>query len=114
MDFAFALRPDGIGTRPHLVKPLTLTIRTEFGRLAQTHTLADGNYAAYSDPAQKDPGAPKRDLAALVNNLELSTGMRRSVRLHAFADQRRLGWTGQGVLGGSCNRHGRLLTKLNA
>jgi len=72
MDFAVELGLDGIECGPLLVKPLGPATPTEFRRLAEARSLAVSNYTGYSDFAHPDPEARKRELAALLKNLEVA------------------------------------------
>ena len=70
MDFAVELGLDGIECSPLLVKPLGPATPAEFRRLADARGLAVSNYTGYSDFAHPDPEVRKRELAALLKNLE--------------------------------------------
>jgi sugar phosphate isomerase/epimerase len=70
MDFAVELGLDGIECGPLLVKPLGPVTPTEFRRLAEARGLAVSNYTGYSDFAHPDPEVRKRELVALLKNLE--------------------------------------------
>jgi len=72
MDFAVELGLDGIECGPLLVKPLGPATPTEFRRMAEARSLAVSNYTGYSDFAHPDPEARKRELAALLKNLEVA------------------------------------------
>ena len=72
MDFAVELELEGIECGPLLVKPLGPATPTEFRRLAETRGLAVSNYTGYSDFAHPDPEVRKRELTALLRNLELA------------------------------------------
>ena len=72
MDFAVELGLDGIECGPLLVKPLGPTTPAEFRRLAEGRGLAVSNYTGYSDFAHPEPEARKRELAALLKNLEVA------------------------------------------
>ena len=70
MDFAVELGLDGIECGPLLIKPLGPATPAEFRRLADARGLAVSNYTGYSDFAHPDSEVRKRELAALMNNLE--------------------------------------------
>ena len=70
MDFAVELGLDGIECGPLLIKPLGPTTPTEFRHLADARGLAVSNYTGYSDFAHPDPEVRKRELAAVLENLE--------------------------------------------
>ncbi len=72
VDFAVELGLEGVECGPLLVKPLGPATPTEFRRLAETRGLAVSNYTGYSDFAHPDPEVRKRELAALLNNLEVA------------------------------------------
>ena len=70
MDFAVELGLDGIECGPLLIKPLGPATPTEFRRLADARGLAVSNYTGYSDFAHPDPEVRKRELEALLKNIE--------------------------------------------
>src|SRR5579862_1851422 len=70
MDFAVELGLDGVEASPLLVKPLGPATPVEFRRLADARGLAVSNYTGYSDFAHPDPEVRKRELTALLRNLE--------------------------------------------
>jgi len=72
MDFAVELGLEGIECGPLFVKPLGPVTPTEFRRLAEARGLAVSNYTGYSDFAHPDPEVRKRELAALLKNLEVA------------------------------------------
>lgn len=72
MDFAVELGLDGIECGPLLVKPLGPATPTEFRHLAEARGLAVSNYTGYSDFAHPDREVRKRELAALLKNLEVA------------------------------------------
>jgi sugar phosphate isomerase/epimerase len=72
MDFAAELRLHGTECGPLLVKPLGPVSPTEFRNMAETRGLSVSNYNCYSDLTHPDPEVRKREVAALLNSLELA------------------------------------------
>jgi sugar phosphate isomerase/epimerase len=72
LDFAAELGLDGVECGPLLVKPLGPVTPLEFRHLAEARGLAVSNYTGYSEFAHPDPEVRKRELAAMLKNLEIT------------------------------------------
>jgi sugar phosphate isomerase/epimerase len=72
LDFALELGLDGVECGPLLVQPLGPATPIEFRRLTEARGLAVSNYTGYSDFAHPDPEVRKRELSALLKNLEIA------------------------------------------
>jgi sugar phosphate isomerase/epimerase len=90
MDFAAELRLDGVECGPLLIEPLGPSRPAEFRRLAESRGLAVSNYTAYSDFTNPDPGARKREVAAMIANVEVARDLG-SGSLRALTGQQRPG-----------------------
>jgi D-psicose/D-tagatose/L-ribulose 3-epimerase len=90
MDFAAELHLDGVECGPLLIEPLGPAQPAEFHRLAESRGLTVSNYTAYSDFTNPDPGARKREVAAMIANVAVARDLG-SGSLRALAGQQRPG-----------------------
>jgi sugar phosphate isomerase/epimerase len=72
MGFAAELGLDGTECGPLLVKPLGPVSPKEFRGMAEARGLSVSNYNCYSDLTHPDPEVRKREVAALLNSLEVA------------------------------------------
>jgi sugar phosphate isomerase/epimerase len=72
LDFAVELGLDGVECGPLLIQPLGPAKPMEFRRLAEARGLAVSNYTGYSDFAHPDPEVRKREIAAMLKNLDVT------------------------------------------
>jgi sugar phosphate isomerase/epimerase len=72
MDFAAELGLDGVECGPLLIEPLGPAKPDEFRRLAEARGLAVSNFTSYSDFTNPDPEARKREVAAMITNVEIA------------------------------------------
>jgi sugar phosphate isomerase/epimerase len=90
MDFAADLKLDGVECGPLLIQPLGPATPSEFRRLAESRNLAVSNYSSYSDFTNPDPDARKREIEAMLKNIQIARKVG-APSIRALTGQQRIG-----------------------
>jgi sugar phosphate isomerase/epimerase len=72
LDFAAELGLDGVECGPLLIQPMGPAKPAEFRRLAEARGLAISNFTGYSDFVHPDPQVREREVAGMIENLDIA------------------------------------------